>query len=458
MDVPYHVKWLVPYIIPISCVLLLGFTNSWWPEKHAYSTLPFPEYITRINGHDNPISDAGATLGRVLFYDKTLSLNKSIACASCHRQKFAFGDSAAFSTGFSGLATKRHSMRLVNVRFGDEEKFFWNERAESLEKQSTAPIKDALEMGFSSSNEHNTFQVLIKRLEESPHYPNLFKRAFGSSEITEDKMQRALAQFIRSIQSFDSRFDLGMEHAQSLDDDFNNFSAQENLGKQLFLTAPKDGGMGCQGCHEAPEFSINPETGNNGIVDVDLNLNDGKIATTRSPSLRDLFNSEGRLNGPMMHNASMLSISKVLEHYQSFPLNPLNSVDGGVPPHILFSEENKKAVEAFLKTLSSQDLYLNPKWSNPFDDKGALKLDSLYQEPMAEAGGFSVRASYDQIILYSENPLEKVEILDLNGVKIQQIATNKKSISIPKTTLSAKIIVFLVIQQGEVHAKKLYSN
>lgn len=451
-------KWLTPYIIPITCVLLLGFTNSWWPEKHAYSNQEYPSYITRINGEENPITNASATLGRVLFYDKSLSVNKSIACASCHRQKFAFGDSAAFSKGFGGLLTKRHSMRLVNARFGDEEKFFWNERAASLEEQTTAPIKDAIEMGFSSSSEHNSFEVLIKRLETSPYYPLLFKRAFGSSQITEEKMQQALAQFIRSIQAFDSKFDLGMENARDLEDDFYNFSREENLGKQLFLRAPKDGGMGCQGCHEAPEFSINPETGNNGIVDINLNLSDGKIATTRSPSLRDLFNSKGQLNGPLMHNASMTNISEVLKHYQSFPLNPLNSVDGGLPSEILFSEANKKAVEAFLKTLSSTDLYLNPKWSNPFDKEGELILDSLYREPVAETVGFTLRTSSDEIILYSEKPLEKIEIMDISGVKIQQITTNKNSISIPKTALSPKIIVFLVIQHGEVHAKKLYNK
>jgi cytochrome c peroxidase len=98
-----------------------------------------PGYITKDNTGSNGITNEGATLGRVLFYDKNLSINNSISCASCHKQSLAFGDTAVASIGVNGL-TGRHSMRLVNARFGMETKFFWDERASSLENQTSQPI------------------------------------------------------------------------------------------------------------------------------------------------------------------------------------------------------------------------------------------------------------------------------------------------------------------------------
>ena len=112
-----------------------------------------PAYIQKDNTPvANPITNAGATLGRVLFYDKNLSVNNTIACASCHQQRFAFGDTALQSLGLTGGLTGRHSMRLVNSRFAEESKFFWDERAASLEVQTSRPIQDHVEMGFSGAN------------------------------------------------------------------------------------------------------------------------------------------------------------------------------------------------------------------------------------------------------------------------------------------------------------------
>ncbi|MBA2746065.1 MAG: cytochrome-c peroxidase [Flavisolibacter sp.] len=123
-----------------------------------------PGYITKDNTGSNPISDSKATLGRVLFYDKNLSIDNSISCGSCHRQEFAFSDTATSSRGVDGGTTGRHSMRLINSRFGTETKFFWDERAVSLEAQTTQPIKDHAEMGFSGVNGRPSISTLIKML------------------------------------------------------------------------------------------------------------------------------------------------------------------------------------------------------------------------------------------------------------------------------------------------------
>lgn len=96
----------------------------------------------------NPVSDAGATLGRVLFYDRHLSVNDQLACASCHIQAFGFADTARLSRGFAGGLTRRHSMALANARFYANERFFWDERAGTLETQVLMPVQDPVEMGM----------------------------------------------------------------------------------------------------------------------------------------------------------------------------------------------------------------------------------------------------------------------------------------------------------------------
>lgn len=125
-----------------------------------YENQQTPLFIQKDNTNSNPISDDGATLGRVLFYDKLLSSNNQIACASCHKQEIAFGDDEIQSEGVNGL-TGRHSMRLINSRYSNEEKFFWDERANTLEEQSTMPIQDHAEMGYSGQNGDPSFQDLI---------------------------------------------------------------------------------------------------------------------------------------------------------------------------------------------------------------------------------------------------------------------------------------------------------
>ena len=175
-----------------------------------YENQDTPSYITKDNTPEsNQINNQITTLGRVLFYDKNLSENNTTACASCHQQAFAFSDPLTSSVGLNGGNTGRHSMRLVNSRFSNEENFFWDERATSLENQVTQPIQDHIEMGFSGTNGDPDFNDLITKLSAINYYQILFEFAYGNSTINEDKIQRALAQFVRSIQSFDSKFDEG---------------------------------------------------------------------------------------------------------------------------------------------------------------------------------------------------------------------------------------------------------
>ncbi len=344
-----------------------------------YANQSIPSYITKDNTVANPITDKGATLGRILFYDKNLSANNTISCSSCHQQENAFSDITSVSTGVNGQ-TGRHSMRLINTRFSNEEKFFWDERANSLEEQTTMPIQDHNEMGFSGENGDQNFNDLINKLENVAYYPQLFEFAFGNQTISEERIQNALAQFIRSIQSFDSKYDEGRATVTNDGTPFPNFTANENNGKQLFLAPPTfdnngvrvAGGIGCAGCHQAPEFDIDPNSLNNGIIGA-ANGNGTDLIVTRSPSLRDVVKANGVSNGPFMHIGVSNNLITVLNHYNEINTAGNTNLDprltpGGNPQQLNMTQQEKEDVIAFIQTLSGTDVYTNDKWANPFLD------------------------------------------------------------------------------------------
>ena len=343
-----------------------------------YENQTIPNYIDDDNTENNPITDEGATLGRVLFYDKSLSTNNQIACASCHLQAFAFGDINQTSTGVNG-ETGRHSMRLVNARFGNEENFFWDERANSLENQTTQPIEDHIEMGFSGQNGAPDFNDLINKLEQIDYYQELFTFVYGNANITEQRIQNSLAQFIRSIQSFDSKYDEGRSQVNNNNANFPNFSALENQGKQLFMQnsdlnnngVRTGGGLDCNGCHQAPEFDIRGNSDNNGVVHtiagdaLDFDI-------VRSPTLRNSLRANGNLNGPMMHTGDFETMDEVIDHYNNINANGNPNLDNrlqenGNGQQLNITQNERTALLAFLQTLDGVDVYTNPKWSDPFN-------------------------------------------------------------------------------------------
>lgn len=344
-----------------------------------YANQSKPGYITKDNTGSNAITNAKATLGRVLFYDKNLSIDNTVSCGSCHKQEFAFGDIESPSKGVSGGLTGRHSMRLVNARFAIENRFFWDERATSLEQQTTMPIQDHAEMGFSGKDGRPNISELIKKLEAIDYYKELFQFVYGNTSITESKMQECLAQFVRSIQSFDSKYDAGRSAVTNDNQPFPNFTAQENQGKNLFLAPPNfdasgvriAGGIGCNGCHNAPEFDINPNSGNNGIIGV-LNGTGIDINNTRAPSLRDLAGPSGNPNSQMMHTGGITTLKSVIGHYGNIKLAPGNTrLDPKLRPNgfgqqLNLNQTEVDAVVAFMKTLTGVNIYTDAKWSSPF--------------------------------------------------------------------------------------------
>jgi len=165
------------------------------------------------------ISNAGATLGRVLFYDKQLSLNNSVSCGSCHHQELSFADGLAKSAGFEGRRTSRNAMAIVNA--GLNNNLFWDSRVQSTEDLISEPIQNHIEMGMED------LVALSSKLSKLEYYPNLFKNAFGDDAINEERIADAMSQFLNSMVSFDSKFDRESE---------NNFAGFSTLEKAMHLS------------------------------------------------------------------------------------------------------------------------------------------------------------------------------------------------------------------------------
>lgn len=369
-----------PGVDPYAAIKAAFGTNIDPDNLANYANQVKPAYINKDNTGPNNVTNAKATLGRVLFYDKNLSIDNSISCGSCHKQQFAFSDTAFSSRGVAGGQTARHSMRLINGRFAVERKFFWDERAATLEIQTTTPVKDHAEMGFSGTNGRPGISDLLIKLQAVGYYNELFKFAYGDITVTEARMQECMAQFIRSIQSFDSKYDAGRAQVANDGQNFPNFSAQENLGKQLFITAPVfdaggnriAGGAGCNDCHNAPEFDIDPNSGNNGIIGRIFPGGGIDISVTRAPSLRDVANPAGIENGPLMHTANLTTLQTAVGHYNTINLAVGNTnLDPRLRPNgqgqkLNLNGAEQSAIVAFLKTLSGTNVYTDRKWGSPF--------------------------------------------------------------------------------------------
>ncbi|MEY2970130.1 MAG: hypothetical protein RLZZ599_503, partial [Bacteroidota bacterium] len=208
----------------------------------------------------------------------------------------------------------------------------------------------------------------------------LFDWAFGDSAVTQTRMAAALADFVASIESFDSKFDDGFSSAGAIQPPFQNFTPQENMGKMLFLAPPnvdingvrQSGGAGCAGCHQPPEFDIDPNSGNNGVDHKAGDPLASDFTVTRAPSLRDVFNEQGSMNGPMMHTGDFLEFGTVIEHYNEvIPDVNNNNLDvrftrGQNRLQLELTTSERAALEAFVKTLTGSNVYSDARWSDPF--------------------------------------------------------------------------------------------
>lgn len=412
---------------------------------YDYSTLNLPAHFTTdapnsplptsINGTDNTpvdneLTDHGATLGRVLFYDKKLSANGTISCASCHQAENGFSDPNTLSIGFNGGTTGRHSMTLINSRWYQRGRFFWDERSVTLEDQVLEPFQDSIEMGL-------TLLELDSIVTAQEYYEILFINAFGDGDITTDRISKALAQFVRSIVSYTSRYDLGRAQVSAPGPNFPNFTAEENLGKQLFLQTIPNGGGACFGCHTTEAFiSANPGPQNNGL---DLVTTDPGAGTTfpNNPIFDSRFKTSTlrniELTAPYMHDGRFQTLEEVVEHYnsgiQAHPtLSPALTDNNGDPVQLNFTTEEKAALVAFLKTLTDSSLSTDIKYSDPFISDfvflGSVDDDYFLDEnwdvgikpPIGLAGSVTIQADCVIDTLLTEIPVCDELIISNNAV------------------------------------------
>jgi cytochrome c peroxidase len=409
-------------LVFMACLLMLILTTSLTvvtndpvlpASPYDYATLNLPAHFTTnaggplptsINGLDNtpvdnPITNHGATLGRVLFYDVNLSLNRTVSCGSCHKPANGFSDPSVLSVGFAGGTTRRHSMTLINARWYQRGRAFWDERAATIEQQVLQPFQDATEMGL-------TLTQLLERVSEQPYYTQLFTNAFGNATISSDRISKALAQFVRSIVSYQSKYDVGRAQVAGSGPPFPNFTAQENQGKNLFFQTIPNGGGACFGCHTTEGFvSANPGPQNNGLDVVSTtDLGAGEVFT-QNPIFVGRFKTSTLRNigltAPYMHDGRFATLEQVVEHYnsgiQAHPtLSPALTDANNNPVRLNFTTTQKAALVAFLHTLTDNTLANEAKWSNPFPATVPVQLVD-----------FSAKRVFDHIQLNWQTASEK---------------------------------------------------
>ncbi len=335
-------------------------------DNYADPTLP-AYYDDTVDDLDNtpnndPVDDAIATLGRVLFYDVSLSVNDTTSCASCHQQSIGFDDDEQFSTGFNGGQTGAHAMRLGNVRYFEADEMFWDRRADDLEDQALQPILDATEMGWS---DNGGLGALIAKMETLEYYPALFSFVFGDDAITGQRMERALAHFQRAMISSDSRWDRSYAQIfapgapnRALNQALPGFSASENRGRELFMSGPNNGGAGCAACHQPPTYALNGNSDSNG-------LDAGETTIFKSPSLKNVG-----LSTFFMHDGRFTTLRQVVDHYsdgiQAGPALDNRLRQGNNPRRLNLSETDREALVDFMLTLTDETLMTDPKFSDPF--------------------------------------------------------------------------------------------
>lgn len=273
-----------------------------------------------------------------------------------------FSDTTRFSIGVEDLPGKRQAMPIFNMAWHSNE-FFWDGRAHLLRDQSLLPIQDPLEM-------NETLDNVVAKLSDTKTYRDQFTRAFGSDDITPEKMSLAMEQFMMSIVSYDSKYDRYLAGAVEL-------TESEERGRILFETEynpffPDLSGADCVHCHGGANFE-NDQYMNNGL-DTDANIEDmGRENATEDPADRAKFKVSSLRNiavtPPYMHDGRFQTLEEVIDHYnegiqESATTDPaiLNTKDTG----LFLSDQDKQDLINFLKTLTDDTFLNKEEYKTPF--------------------------------------------------------------------------------------------
>lgn len=336
-------------------VFAAAFIVSCKKENQTYKTTPYtlsiPSSLPSMQiPADNPLTVEGVALGRKLFYDPILSANGKQACASCHRQSYAFTDSTlAFSVGVDNLEGVRNAMPLFNLGF--QKKFFWDGGAADLESQVIGPIQNPLEM-------HETLPNVLQKLQNNSEYPNLFYKAFGTDQITIPMLMKAIAQFERTLISGNSKYDKYKRGEVTL-------TPQEMNGLALYQNDKKGD---CIHCHTLGSTFSDFEFRNTGLDSIytdpgryKITLKAADSGKFKTPSLRNIA-----VTAPYMHDGRFKTLQECLDHYNT-GFHYASNLDGSLQIAVKGRMSNQDMIDiiAFLKTLTDTSFLNNPNFSNP---------------------------------------------------------------------------------------------
>lgn len=374
-------------LLPLGALALVIVCGPMWWRAQARDTRSSPATFQWVKPDwapvplvpaDNAMTSAKVQLGRLLFYDKRLSIDQTISCGSCHQQAKAFTDGERTHLGVNGLAGTRNAMTLTNVAYYPT--YTWaNPIITSLERQMLVPLfgDHPLEMGMVGHEEE-----LISRLSQDPDYPALFVAAFPADggRIDLSNLTKAIAAFERTLLSFDSPYD---RYKQG---DANAISASAKRGEALFFGERLE----CYHCHDGVNFTDNniqqgqafPEQGfhNTGLYNEDgqgaykpwdhglrdVTLRAGDEGAFRTPTLRNVA-----VTAPYMHDGSLATLEVVIRQHYAVKGHSAISGKGPNPLRSEFIEgfklSNREVQDliTFLNSLTDQNFLTNPAFSDP---------------------------------------------------------------------------------------------
>jgi cytochrome c peroxidase len=320
------------------------------------ASLNLPQFVKDYLGEpaevtDNILTNEGIELGRKLFYDPILSNDGTMTCASCHKQENAFTDPRPFSEGTKkGDFGDRNAMVITNLAW--DSNFFWDGRRQSLETQAHDPVSNPIEM-------NNNWKTVVSRLQIDKNYPNLFFKAFGTKTVDSNLVTKALAQFERTIISFNSRYD-----AYVFKGDTSIFTPSEKKGYQLFTTVAH-----CNDCHSDVLLADNSLRNNGldtqpkdvGLAQFTKNVSD--IGKFKVPTLRNI-----EVTAPYMHDSRFNTLAQVVEHYNSGVKENSPNIDEHIEPYkkgLNLTSQQKNDLVAFLKTLTDNSFLKDTRYNKP---------------------------------------------------------------------------------------------
>lgn len=362
-----HLIWIVvegvmKYLkYSLLLITIAGISACNQPDDDdGYSPTPYefqvPQGLPPVESfipEDNPMTVEGVALGRKLFYETMLSGDNTQSCGSCHKQENGFAEPLQVSVGIDGVSGTRNAMALINMAW-NQNGFFWDGRSTTLEVQALEPIRNPIEM-------NTTWPEVEVKLNADEDYKQLFKEAYNVDYIDSLTVAKAIAQFVRTLISGNSKFD------KYYNQQVATLTEQELRGLILYNTEAAD----CFHCHGLGGLITDNRYRNNGL-DTEFSADEGRYYVTgddadkgkfRVPTLRNI-----ELTAPYMHDGRFFTLEQVVDQYSehvqlSETVDPLMELVGFGGANL--SQQDKEDLVAFLKTFTDEDFATNPDFSDP---------------------------------------------------------------------------------------------